>query len=92
MQLSLSYICDRPYNIYQSYEKLKPHYDMSVHMDFMDGHFVPRLGVHPEAVDELSYPSHIDAHCMIASNNPAWGRHTTHTSRCYICTLRKFPQ
>lgn len=72
MQLSLSYICDRPYNIYQSYEKLKPHYDMSVHMDFMDGHFVPRLGVHPEAVDELSYPSYIDIHAMITCNNPAW--------------------
>ena len=72
MQLSLSYICDRPYNIYQSYEKLKPHYDISVHMDFMDGHFVPRLGVHPEAVDELSYPSHIDIHAMITCNNPAW--------------------
>ena len=51
MQLSLSYICDTPYNIHQSYEKLKPYYDMSVHMDFMDGHFVPRLGVHPEAVN-----------------------------------------
>jgi len=45
---------------------------MSVHMDFMDGHFVPRLGVHPEAVDELSYPSYIDIHAMITCNNPAW--------------------
>ena len=72
MQLSLSYICDRPYNIYQSYEKLKPHYDRSVHMDFMDGHFVPRLGVLPEEVDELSYPSYIDIHAMITCNNPAW--------------------
>ena len=72
MQLSLSYICDTPYNIHQSYEKLKSYYDMSVHMDFMDGHFVPRLGVHPEAVNELSYPDYIDIHAMITSNNPAW--------------------
>ena len=72
MQLSLSYICDTPYNIHQSYEKLKPYYDMSVHMDFMDGHFVPRLGVHPEAVDELDYAEHIDIHAMFACNNPAW--------------------
>jgi len=41
-------------------------------MDFMDGHFVPRLGVHPEAVDELYYAEHIDVHAMIASNSPAW--------------------
>ena len=41
-------------------------------MDFMDGHFVPRLGVHPEAVDELDYAEHIDIHAMIACNNPAW--------------------
>lgn len=72
MQLSLSYICDRPYNIYQSYTKLKEKYKMSVHMDCMDGHFVPRLGVHPEAIDEIDYADHIDVHAMIACNNPAW--------------------
>ena len=72
MQLSLSYICDKPSNIQQSYTSLMQHYKMSVHMDFMDGHFVPRLGVHPEAVDELDYAEHIDIHAMIACNNPAW--------------------
>tara|TARA_B100000902_G_C27312943_1_gene919508 strand:+ start:1168 stop:1776 length:609 start_codon:yes stop_codon:yes gene_type:complete len=72
MQLSLSYICDKPNNIQQSYTSLMQHYKMSVHMDFMDGHFVPRLGVHPEAVDELDYAEHIDIHAMIACNNPAW--------------------
>jgi len=72
MQLSLSYICDKPSNIQQSYTRLMQHYKMSVHMDFMDGHFVPRLGVHPEAVDELDYAEHIDIHAMIACNNPAW--------------------
>ena len=41
-------------------------------MDFMDGHFVPRLGVHPEAVNELDYADHIDIHAMITCNNPAW--------------------
>ena len=72
MQLSLSYICEKPSNIRQSYSRLMQHYKMSVHMDFMDGHFVPRLGVHPEAVDELDYAEHIDIHAMIACNNPAW--------------------
>ena len=72
MQLSLSYICDNPSNIQKSYTKLMQHYKMSVHMDFMDGHFVPRLGVHPEAVDELDYAEHIDIHAMISCNNPAW--------------------
>lgn len=72
MQLSLSYICDKPSSIQQSYARLMQHYKMSVHMDFMDGHFVPRLGVHPEAVDELDYAEHIDIHAMIACNNPAW--------------------
>jgi|TARA_A100001037_G_scaffold276805_1_gene276347 pentose-5-phosphate-3-epimerase len=72
MELSLSYICDRPYNIYQSYMKLMQHYKMSIHMDCMDGHFVPRLGVHPESIDEIDYAEHIDVHAMIASNNPAW--------------------
>lgn len=41
-------------------------------MDCMDGHFVPRLGVHPEAIDEIDYAEHIDVHAMIACNNPAW--------------------
>ena len=72
MQLSLSYICDRPYNIYQSYTKLKEKYKMSIHMDCMDGHFVPRLGVHPEAIDEIDYAEHIDVHDMITSNNHSW--------------------
>ena len=72
MQLSLSYICDRPYNIYQSYTKLKEKYKMSIPMDCMDGHFVPRLGVHPEAIDEIDYAEHIDVHAMITSNNPSW--------------------
>tara|TARA_B100000965_G_scaffold57720_2_gene43950 strand:- start:15048 stop:15656 length:609 start_codon:yes stop_codon:yes gene_type:complete len=72
MQLSLSYICDRPYNIYQSYTKLSQNYEMSIHMDCMDGHFVPRLGVHPEAIDEIDYAQSIDVHAMISCNNPAW--------------------
>ncbi len=72
MKLSLSYICANPSKIYQSYTDLKHSYNMSVHMDFMDGHFVPRLGVHPEAVNELDYADHIDIHAMITCNNPAW--------------------
>ena len=38
-------------------------------MDCMDGHFVPRLGVHPEAIDEIDYAQHIDVHAMITCNN-----------------------
>jgi pentose-5-phosphate-3-epimerase len=84
MELSLSYICDRPYNIYQTHQRLETAgYKVGVHMDLMDGHFVPRLGVHPEALDEINYfresdpaktfsNTQIDAHAMITYNNPAW--------------------
>ena len=84
MELSLSYICDRPYNIYQTHQQLEQAgYQVGVHMDLMDGHFVPRLGVHPESLDEINYNKTdtqihsvsntlIDAHAMITYNNPAW--------------------
>ena len=84
MELSLSYICDRPYNIYQTHQQLEQAgYQVGVHMDLMDGHFVPRLGVHPESLDEINYNktdtqvhsvqnTMIDAHAMITYNNPAW--------------------
>jgi len=43
-------------------------------MDFMDGQFVPRLGCHPEAIDEARehFAGHIDVHAMIQSNSNAW--------------------
>ena len=95
MELSLSYICDRPYNIYQTYERLeKAGYDMAVHMDLMDGHFVPRLGVHPESLDEINYlkpkqkvsNTMIDAHAMITWNNPAWEaiRNSTRPRKIFV--------
>ena len=52
MQLSLSYICDSWPAIQSTYQRLESHCDMGLHMDFMDGSFVPRLGCHPEAIDE----------------------------------------
>ena len=73
MQLSLSYICANTL-IYDTVKALETRYDVGVHVDFMDGHFVPRLGVHPEIIDilkeELEVP--IDVHCMITANNHAW--------------------
>tara|TARA_B110000211_G_scaffold232834_1_gene297498 strand:+ start:2212 stop:2745 length:534 start_codon:yes stop_codon:yes gene_type:complete len=47
---------------------------MSLHMDFMDGQFVPRLGCHPEAIDEARqhFAGHIDVHAMIQCNSNAW--------------------
>ena len=74
MQLSLSYICDSWPKIKETYQRLESHYSMSLHMDFMDGQFVPRLGCHPEAIDEARehFAGHIDVHAMIQSNSNAW--------------------
>jgi pentose-5-phosphate-3-epimerase len=74
MQLSLSYICDSWPKIKETYQQLESHYSMSLHMDFMDGQFVPRLGCHPEAIDEARehFAGHIDVHAMIQSNSNAW--------------------
>lgn len=74
MQLSLSYICASWPKIKKTYVELQPHYSMSLHMDFMDGQFVPRLGCHPEAIDEARehFAQHIDVHAMIQSNSNAW--------------------
>ncbi len=74
MQLSLSYICDSWPTIKETYKRLESHCNMGLHMDFMDGSFVPRLGCHPEAIDEARkhFAKHIDVHAMITCNNPAW--------------------
>ena len=74
MQLSLSYICASWPKIKKTYVELQPHYSMSLHMDFMDGQFVPRLGCHPETIDEARehFAQHIDVHAMIQSNSNAW--------------------
>jgi len=74
LQLSLSYICDSWPRIAETYKRLEPHYSMSLHMDFMDGQFVPRLGTHPESIDEARehFAGHIDVHAMIQSNSNAW--------------------
>ena len=40
-----------------------------MHADFMDGHFVPRLGISPELIRDIKkeFPQvHIDSHLMIA--------------------------
>ena len=73
MQLSLSYICANTL-IHDTVKTLKDRYDVGVHIDLMDGHFVPRLGVHPEVIDilkeKLDVP--VDVHCMMTANNHAW--------------------
>ena len=73
MKLTLSYICANTL-IYDTVKTLKDSYDVGVHIDLMDGHFVPRLGVHPEIIDvlkeKLDVP--IDVHCMMTANNHAW--------------------
>lgn len=73
MQLSLSYICANML-IHDTVKTLKDSYDVGVHIDLMDGHFVPRLGVHPELIDilkeKLDVP--VDVHCMMTANNHAW--------------------
>ena len=73
MQLSLSYICANML-IHDTVKTLKDNYDVGVHIDLMDGHFVPRLGVHPELIDilkeKLDVP--VDVHCMMTANNHAW--------------------
>jgi pentose-5-phosphate-3-epimerase len=74
MQLSLSYICDSWPVIKETYQRLENTYSMSLHMDFMDGQFVPRLGTHPETIDEARkyFAGHIDVHAMLLSNSNAW--------------------
>jgi pentose-5-phosphate-3-epimerase len=74
MQLSLSYICASWPAIKSTYERLDAKYNMSLHMDFMDGQFVPRLGTHPETINEAKqhFAAHIDVHAMILSNSNAW--------------------
>lgn len=74
MQLSLSYICASWPIIKSTYEKLDAKYSMSLHMDFMDGQFVPRLGTHPETINEAMehFAAHVDVHAMIQSNSNAW--------------------
>ncbi len=52
MKLSLSYICANTL-IHDTVKTLKEFYDIGIHIDPMDGHFVPRLGVHPEIIDVL---------------------------------------
>jgi ribulose-phosphate 3-epimerase len=73
MKLSLSYICANTL-IHDTVKTLKEFYDIGIHIDLMDGHFVPRLGVHPEIIDvlkeQLDVP--IDVHCMMTANNHAW--------------------
>jgi pentose-5-phosphate-3-epimerase len=74
MQLSLSYICDSWPQIKKTYLELDTKFDMSLHMDFMDGQFVPRLGTHPETINEalINFAGHVDVHAMIQSNSNAW--------------------
>jgi ribulose-phosphate 3-epimerase len=73
MKLTLSYICANTL-IHDTVKTLKEFYDVGIHIDIMDGHFVPRLGVHPEIIDilkeQLDVP--IDVHCMMTANNHAW--------------------
>ena len=73
MQLSLSYICANTL-IHDTVKTLKDRYGVGIHIDLMDGHFVPRLGVHPEVIDilkeKLDVP--VDVHCMMTANNHAW--------------------
>ena len=56
MELSLSYICDRSHNIYQTrlQQLEQAGYKVGVHMDPMDGHFVP-FRCTSESLDEINY-------------------------------------
>ena len=70
MFYSLSYICAH-LDILNVYKKIP---FCKLHIDLMDGHFVPRLGVYPEIIDILKEKTgaFIEVHCMITSNNNAW--------------------
>lgn len=73
MKLTLSYICANTL-IYDTVKTLKDRYNVGIHIDLMDGHFVPRLGVHPELINDLKKECNVpvDAHCMLTANNHAW--------------------
>jgi ribulose-phosphate 3-epimerase len=82
-QISLSVISTSPLQIFKALNDLKQYTETSepenfesglrinrLHVDIMDGHFVPRLGLYPEFVKELKTESGllIDIHLM--TSNP----------------------
>ena len=72
-RITLSYICAVEWT-YPTVNELRDKYDIGIHIDLMDGHFVPRLGVHPELIDLLKNECNVpvDVHCMLTANNHAW--------------------
>lgn len=75
MNFSTSLICCNMQNVAADIENIFAAADGDerfswVHADFMDGHFVPRLGISPELVRDLrrhfGNTIHIDSHLMIS--------------------------
>lgn len=74
MNISTSLICMNMANVQKDIETIldkagdDPRFHW-MHADFMDGHFVPRLGISPELIRDIktTFPQiHIDSHLMIA--------------------------
>ena len=74
MNISTSVICMNMSQVDRDIERIlkeangDPRFNW-MHMDMMDGHFVPRLGISPELIRDIKkeFPQvHIDSHLMIA--------------------------
>lgn len=66
--LSASIICGEPLKLADEISELEEAGIDSLHFDVMDGHFVPRIGLHPEMLKAISGQTDvpIDVHLMIS--------------------------
>ncbi len=69
--LSASVICADPLHLQRDLALLAEN-GFALHFDMMDGHFVPRLGLHPELLGRITaaLPAPVDAHLMVSDPLP----------------------
>ena len=69
--LSASVICADPLHLQRDLALLADN-GFALHFDMMDGHFVPRLGLHPELLGRITatLPAPVDVHLMVSDPLP----------------------
>ena len=69
--LSASVICADPLHLQRDLALLAAN-GFALHFDMMDGHFVPRLGLHPELLGRITatLPAPVDVHLMVSDPLP----------------------
>lgn len=72
MKWSASLICANLLNLNQELQVLQQHHVDYLHVDVMDGLFVPRLGMYPEMVQAIAQTCSIpiEAHLMLQNPEP----------------------